>query len=668
MPETPTYTRPDGRPVRVVQVDPTPTGTDPATPPAAGWATALGLGPVGAVVVLAGDDAALNDAQRPALTQLLSRGLVRTLREVVGQRGGGSRALCVVPACDNASAALLGQVMDGGDSTVSLLGLAPAPLLAEAGAAPLAGLSHLLTTPGPGWAETWRARASLLQALADARTADMAATPAATPKAGVTAAPAVRPVLLVIGGGPQTVAEVAQAVAGGWPVLLVEGSGGTADALARQFKAGQADAGSSQLIDILIDGRISCITLGAADGAADGMAEAALATALQRECGGTSVLRLAWQTFAALDQAAAAQQSDFGKVQAWILGLGLVVVAMSVGHALARTHGWGLWAYSLHYALIVAPISVSALIAVANRFSPGKRWVLLRAAAEALKREIYRYRVRPRQALADGLREKQLQKSMEDITRRLALTEVNAMACPLYTGPVPPANAVAANDDGLSLLGAEHYVRLRLSDQLAFYANKTTALERRAGSWQVVAIVVGALGTLLAALGDDWVSWVALTSAMASAAMAYLGYRQFETTLTGYHQTAADLGNLQGWWTALLPDERADPVNVDKLVTTTEQVLAAEQDGWAQNMTNALAALRTRQDEGQAAAAAAKTAPATKVQGAPQLDPKADTNADPLADPLGDPTADPTADRTADPQTDPKVAPKVDPQPDPAGR
>jgi hypothetical protein len=245
----------------------------------------------------------------------------------------------------------------------------------------------------------------------------------------------------------------------------------------------------------------------------------------------------------------------------------------------------------------VAPICVAALIAIANRFSPGKRWVLTRAAAEALKREIYRYRVRPHRAAADGAREKRLQQAMEDITRRLARTEVNSMGMPLYTDVIPPTNAVASGDDGMSLLDTDRYVRLRLNDQLAYYGNKTAKLDRQASGWQVVAIGVGALGTFLAALGGDWVSWVALTSAMASAAMAYLGYKQIETTLTSYNQTATDLENLLAWWTALLPDEQASAEHIDKLVTTTEQVLADEQDGWAQSMTNALEALRTRQAE-----------------------------------------------------------------------
>jgi hypothetical protein len=263
----------------------------------------------------------------------------------------------------------------------------------------------------------------------------------------------------------------------------------------------------------------------------------------------------------------------------------------------ASAKGWDDWVSTLRYALIVVPICVTTLIVTANRYSPGKRWVLLRAAAEALKREIYRYRVRPRHAAVDGAREKALQLAMEDITRRLARTEVNSMGLPPYTGPLPPPYAVAPGDDGMRLLGADRYVQLRLSDQLSFYGNRTARLARQSSRWQLAAIVVGALGTLLAALGGDWVAWVALTSAAASALLAYVGYKQFDTTLTSYNQTATDLQNLQAWWTALLPDEQAQPENVDKLVTTTESVLATEQDGWAQNMTNALAALRTQQDD-----------------------------------------------------------------------
>ena len=587
MPQARPTPMPDGSTLNLLQAAPGGQAAD--------WAADLALGPLSAVVLVAGGDDALDEALRPRLTQLVARGLVRTLREVAGQQGGAARALCVVRASGSGLPTLLGRAVADSGGAISLLGVAPAGVLALPGEAAagagvagdpvVAGLSHLLITPGAAWGDELAAKIEFVRALV--------ATPSAMAVGAASAMAAPRPMLLLIGGGPAALTEVLLAVRCGWPVLLVAGSGGAADALVRQIGQGEADGDDPAVAEILADGHLSCLTLG--DKAAG--AVEALARAVQRECGGNSVLRLAWQRFGALDRAAIRQQQDFGSVQGWILVLGVLVVAMSVLHSVGKANQWDALASQLRYALIVVPICVSALIVIGNRFSPGKRWVLLRAAAEALKREIYRYRVRPQRAPADGAPEKRLQQAMEDITRRLARTEVNSMGMPRYTGDIPPANAVARGDDGLSLLGTDRYVRLRLSDQLAYYGNKTARLDQQASRWQLVAIGVGALGTLLAALGDDWVSWVALTSAVASAAMAYLGYKQFETTLTSYNQTATDLENLLAWWTALLPDEQADPENVDKLVTTTEKVLADEQDGWAQNMTNALAALRTRQDE-----------------------------------------------------------------------
>lgn len=594
MSQSSTTTLPDGGALRLVRAA---AGDAPVA-----LLSALELGATGAVVVLAGGDDPVDDRLRPRLAQVVARGLVRTLRDVAALRGGP--ALCVVRGSGLGVPALLGRAVADSGGQVRLLGVAPEVCIAAPDAPPgvqqdvpqdlpacasrrgtppeppVVGLSHLLLTPGAAWGDELRTKAELVQALV-------------APGPAVAGAAAPQPMLLVIGGGEGTVAEVLQAVRRGWPVLLVEGSGGAADALSQQLEAGEASGDDPAVAEILADGRIGSITLG--DKAAG--AVEALARLVQRECGGASVLRLAWQRFGALDRAALRQQRDFNLLQGGILLLGLLVVAMSVAHSVGQAKGWDATVSVLRYALIVAPICVAALIAIGNRFSPGKRWVLTRAAAEALKREIYRYRVRPQRAPADGAREKRLQQAMEDITRRLARTEVNSMGMPLYTGAVPPSNSVARGDDGMSLLDTDRYVRLRLNDQLAYYGNKTAKLDRQASGWQVVAIGVGALGTFLAAMGGDWVSWVALTSAMGSAAMAYLGYKQIETTLTSYNQTATDLENLLAWWTALLPDEQASAEHIDKLVTTTEQVLADEQNGWAQNMTNALEALRTRQAE-----------------------------------------------------------------------
>jgi len=88
---------------------------------------------------------------------------------------------------------------------------------------------------------------------------------------------------------------------------------------------------------------------------------------------------------------------------------------------------------------------------------------------------------------------------------------------------------------------------------------------------------------------------VALTTAIAGALATYLSDRGVDSTLTNYNQTAIDLENIKGWWTALQPDEQGDPSNVDALVENTEKVLATELSGWTQRMQDALTNLRKDQ-------------------------------------------------------------------------
>ena len=600
MPQTSTPSLSDGRSLTLVQAAP---GDTPAN-----LVQALGNPAPGLVVLLAGGDDELPAALRPRLAQVVGRGLVRGLAEAAGDLQ--ATALCLVRASGSGLPALVGQAVASGQGALRLLGIGPEAALAlpgqprdgdDARAQPVAGLSALLTVPG-AWDDVPRCAAELAQALA--RT-----DPSTRPDGS--ARPPRRVLMVVVGGreGPGgTLAEVLGAVRRGWPVLLVQGSGGLADALVAQAQDGVAANEDPDVAEILADGQLSWVTLG--DKAAP--AVEALARLVNRECGGDSVLRQTWQRFAALDQAALREQDSFGRVQAWILVLGVLVVAISVANASWRAPedlalitrwlgfdvsatAWQRLKDAMGYALIVTPICVATLVAIGNRFSPGKRWVLLRSAAESIKREIYRYRVRPLSGGNDGSREKALQQAVEDITRRLARTEANTIGLPPYTGPFPPPNALAKGDDGMRMLGTGHYVRLRLLDQMNWYRNKTDGLYLRGRNWQVAAMVIGALGSLLAALQGHFADWVALTTALASAALAYLGYKQFDTTLTGYNQTATDMENLLSWWTALRPDEQAQSDNVDTLVRLSEGVMATEQNSWAQSMTNALESLRDAQ-------------------------------------------------------------------------
>lgn len=82
---------------------------------------------------------------------------------------------------------------------------------------------------------------------------------------------------------------------------------------------------------------------------------------------------------------------------------------------------------------------------------------------------------------------------------------------------------------------------------------------------------------------------------MAAAFASYLQYRQTEYTLVKYNQTLSSLNNVKNLWMAFPEDKRKE--NFDELVNTTEQILETENTGWVQQMHDALAALRARQEE-----------------------------------------------------------------------
>ena len=579
----------DGRTLRLVQAE---AGDKPEA-----LAAALAIPAIGAVVVLAdgadsagaagGDgDADADAVLLPRLVQLVGRGLVRAARE--------ASALCIARGGANGLVSLLGRAVADTDRAPPLLGVAPASQVALPGTprdgdasrqALTPGLTHLVLTAGADWGSELRAKIDLAQVLADGK-----------------------PVMMVvIGGGAGTAAEVLQAVRRGWPVLVVKGSGGAADALARQWRLRQADADDPVLAEIVADGNLTCITLGANVGeAVETMARQVL-----RQSGGESVLRQAWRRFAALDRAAIVQQVDFKNTQKRILVLGVLAVFLAIVYSLLTDEfvsahaGFDLLRSALNGVLILVPIASSVLIAASNRFKPGKRWVLLRSAAESIKREMFLYRLRAEGYDADDTREKNLSKAVEDITRRLARTEANTTALPAYTGPIPPANAASALDDGLRFLSTDQYVRMRLEDQLSFYRRKSVLMETQFRQWQMAALLAGAAGTLLAALSGSAVIWIALSAAIGAACITYLSFQQTETNLVSYNQTATDLDNILSWWTALEPEEQALPEHIKSLAEHTEKVLADELNGWAQNMTDALEKLRGAQSPKDGAGATA---------------------------------------------------------------
>jgi hypothetical protein len=309
-------------------------------------------------------------------------------------------------------------------------------------------------------------------------------------------------------------------------------------------------------------------------------------------------LKHTWKIFAQYDENAKRQQKDFNKLQKSILVLGVIATAL----ALSQTQFRGFFHINtiqygaISLAILILPISISILIAARNQFKFGNKWILFRASAEGIKREIYTYRMSALnysdKQRAQLSRDQVLSNRIDIITRQLLQTEVNVSAIqPYYESnekPVPPKMyGAAADDNGYSDLTPDDYLKIRIGDQINYYKNRIVQLDLRLRIFQWLIYITGGVGTFLAAVHLEL--WVALTVAMVSLFTAFLEYRQVQSTLIQYNQAVTNLENLQNWWITLPLDDKKKQENIDKLVDTSETILNSELTGWVQQMQSAMA-------------------------------------------------------------------------------
>ena len=561
----------------------------PAATKAAEILNALAIPPYKAVILIIGGADSVDEKLKPRLIQLFSRGIARA--------AANASAAIIDGGTQSGVMEMMGQGVADRGFQASLIGIAPAGFVTYPGSETNADThldpnhSHFVLVDGNAWGSELPTIFNMVKAL-------MSKVPG---------------VVILASGGANARNELIHAVRQNLKVIVVEGSGGLADEVAAACKQKPALPEDPMLAEIIADGRIELHLLTNSVKGAERL--------IIRELGGDDVLMQAWEHFADYDLNANLQQRRFDRLQKSIIIIGLLGTALALirqithpGSApppnIGPVNYADLWWY-VYYVLILVPITLTILISAANKFKQGSKWLLLRASAETIKREIYQYRARAAFYKEDGKLpspEQRLSQKVEDVTRRAMQTEVNTSALKPYDKDqgFPPQYAALQGDDGFSVLTPDRYVEVRLDDQLNYFKKTTLRLERQLKLFQWLILIIGGVGTFLAAINQQ--VWIALTTAMAAAITTYLGYRQTESSLMKYNQAKTDLDNVKAWWTALSAEEQATQDNVDLLVDHTEQVLKSELDGWVQQMQNALAELRKEQSTAAEKAAAEKAA------------------------------------------------------------
>ena len=306
-----------------------------------------------------------------------------------------------------------------------------------------------------------------------------------------------------------------------------------------------------------------------------------------RELQDERVLKGAWSSFASYDALANHARTTFSRFRAAapLVGIGGTFLAL-----LEDSVGFGGWIGDVvHWVVVAVPILVSLLIAVAARVGFGKRWVLLRGAAEAVKSEIFRCRTATGVYAGDALAQAGLTRNEALATRLNALDDrlmhTDASSGPLtpYTGPLPPKMyGASARDDGLSRLDADGYLLFRVGDQLNYFTRRSSSSP--AGFAHSSSGRAFGRCRRNAPCGGRSRNVDRATTAIAAAVVAYLASLQVEPTLVAYNQAAGRLESLQRLWGA----QPAESRDFDWLVSEAEGVLATELSGWVQQMNQAV--------------------------------------------------------------------------------
>lgn len=415
-------------------------------------------------------------------------------------------------------------------------------------------------------------------------------------------------VALLFGGNDADKITVLRCARRGWPIMAIKGSGGLADAILTALAPQAAGAAAAPAIaDPEMQEILDTATLGPLplDGKVDDLKRALLGPIQQPG----DVLADAWGRYNDLDLAANEKQGQYRRLQVAILSLGVMATLFAVvisGNALSGEWRKALiqnlpWIPALHLhqalrvLLILVPITASILVSFNSRFREGNKWILLRAAAEAIKREIFRYRMRSG-VYSDDSAQSKLADNVKEITDNLVQSEVNKSSLPRRE--VKDASC-------LGFLQPDAYLRDRIDDQVTYFEKTTASLYGRLRRFQVYILLAGGFGTFLAAM--DASVWVALTTALAAAFTTKLETDQVEGSIVQYNVALTSLRNIESWWKALSPWEKTRPKNIDLLVDQTEITLQHETAGWVQQMQSELDKLTEKQtDSSQTSADAAK--------------------------------------------------------------
>lgn len=292
----------------------------------------------------------------------------------------------------------------------------------------------------------------------------------------------------------------------------------------------------------------------------------------------TPILEVAWRKFAQYDDASVKRTAAFTNLRRWIAVLGVLATLLAILTTIYPENFSKIGATALKFVLVATPILASLLAAYTNEFFSTGDWLVARAGAEEILKDIYLYRTILKKS---PKRREWLEKRLAKIQRSVYRGMNGELVMEAFKGQVPPSPRFSPgqdwSDSGFNDLTGSEYFKYRLENELNWHIKKVNVKQRERTRLQLLIYVSGAAGALFAAIGDGFTIWVALTAAFTSAFLGWQQLKNLELVVRNYSKVIMELTIISDHWKNLEAEERTQ-TEVNRMVRATEDVL------WGRNV------------------------------------------------------------------------------------
>ena len=235
--------------------------------------------------------------------------------------------------------------------------------------------------------------------------------------------------------------------------------------------------------------------------------------------------------------------------------------------------------------LIALPLLIAGTLTWMMQFMPGTAWIGYRIGAELVRYQLYLYRMQAGDytGLSSNEQQEQLLERVKQARRRvdqLGSSEPYTLPTPSDLAAAVKAKCNDPRDDGFSVLSVEEYLLYRIRPQREWYVKKLHRNYSDLRNWRAGVLLLTGLGAFLVAIGFE--PWVAVTTAMATAAGIFIDLRMYGRTYAIYHTAVMELDEELARWLALPQDMKDEPAEISDFVKRIEDILQRERERWMQ--------------------------------------------------------------------------------------